>query len=105
MPSTSLLKVMTLLKEKIKMRIFEPSMALYSYQWFIVPKKFGALKFIQDMHLVNKVKIRKKGSGLIVDETIEAFVGRTIYSIRDLYLIYNQFQLAIKSKDLTMMKT
>ena len=53
----------------------------------------------------NKVTIKNKGSGSIVDEVTEVFAGHAIYSIRDLYSGYDQFQLAFESRDLTTMKT
>ena len=87
------------------MGILEPSMAPYSNRWFTVPKKSGALRFIQDMQPANKVTIRNKGFGPIVDEVAEAFAGHAIYSIGDLYSGYDQFQLAFESRDLTTMKT
>jgi hypothetical protein len=90
-PRTLLPKLVELLKEKIRMGILEPSMAPYSNRWFTVPKKSGALRFIQDMQPANKVTIRNKGSGPIVDEVAEAFAGHAIYSIGDLYSGYDQF--------------
>ena len=57
------------------------------------------------MQPANRVNIRNKGSGPIVDKVVKAFVGQTIYSIEDLYSGYDQFQLAMESKDLTTMKT
>lgn len=104
-PRALLPKLIALLKEKIQMGILEPSMAPYSNRWFTVPKKSGALRFIQDMQPANKVTIRNKGSGPIVDEVAEAFAGQAIYSIGDLYSGYDQFQLAKESRDLTTMKT
>lgn len=104
-PRALLPKLVTLLKEKMQMGILEPSMAPYSNRWFTVPKKSGALRFIQDMQPANRVTIRNKGSGPIVDEVAEAFAGQAIYSIGDLYSGYDQFQLAIESRDLTTMKT
>lgn len=79
-----------LLNEKIKMGILEPSYAPYSNRWFTIPKKNGSLHFIQDMQLVNKVTIRNVGTGPIgtgpiVDEFAQAFVGRAIYSMGNLY--------------------
>ena len=88
-PRALLPKLVDLLKEKVRMGILEPSMAPYSNRWFIVPKKSGALQFIQDMQPVNKVTIRNKGSGPIVDEVAEAFAGHAIYSIGDLYSSYD----------------
>ena len=35
----------------------------------------------------------------------EAFAGRSIYSIGDLYSGYDQFQLAVDSRDITTMRT
>lgn len=104
-PRALLPKLIDLLKEKMKMGILEPSMAPYSNRWFTVPKKSGALRFIQDMQPANRVTIRNKGSGPIVDEVAEAFAGHAIYSIGDLYSGYDQFQLANESRDLTTMKT
>ena len=52
----------------------------------MVPKKNGTLRFIQDLQPVNKVIICNVGIGPSVDEFAEAFVGRSIYSIGDLYL-------------------
>lgn len=84
---------MELLKEKIKMVILEPSCTPYSNRWFTMPKKNGALCFIQDMQPMNKVTIKNVRIGPIVDEFAEAFVGKSIYSMGDLYLGYDQFQL------------
>jgi hypothetical protein len=104
-PRALLPKLVNLLKEKMQMGILEPSMAPYSNRWFTITKKSGTLRFIQDMQPANRVTIRNKGSGPIIDEVAEAFAGQAIYSIGDLYSGYDQFQFAIKSRDLTTMKT
>ena len=95
-------KVIDLLKEKVAMGILEPSNTPYSNRWFTVPKKNGSLRFIQDLQPVNKVTIQNSGVGPIVDEFVEAFA---IYSIGDLYSGYDQFQVAVESRDLTTMQT
>jgi len=87
------------------MGILEPSMAPYSNRWFTVPKRSRALRFIQDMQPANKVTIGNKGSRPIIDEVAAVFAGHAIYSIKDLYSGYDQFQLAIESRNLTTMKT
>ncbi|KAL3685545.1 hypothetical protein R1sor_003567 [Riccia sorocarpa] len=104
-PRALLPKLIELLKEKMSMGILEPSMALYSSRWFTVPKKSGALRFIQDLQPANRVTIRNMGAGPIVDEVVDEFAGRSIYSIGDLYSGYDQFQLAMESRDLTTMRT
>jgi hypothetical protein len=96
---------MELLKQKMEMGILEPSSAPYSSWWFTVLKKNRMLCFIEDLQPVNKVTIRNAGIGLTIDEFAEAFAGRSIYSVGDLYSGYDQFQLAVESRDLTMMWT
>ena len=104
-PRAHIPRLLELLKEKIRMGIIEPSNAPYSNRWFTVPKKNGALRFIQDLQPVNKVTIRNVGIGSSVDEFAEAFAGRSIYSIGDLYSGYDQFQLSLDSRDITTMRT
>ena len=96
---------MGLLRQKVDMGILEPSSAPYSNRWFTVPKKNGTLRFIQDLQPVNRVTIRNAGIGPTIDEFAEAFVGRSIYSVGDLYSGYNQFQLDVESRDITTMRT
>ena len=49
--------------------------------------------------------IRNAGIGPTIDEFTEAFAGRSIYSVDDLYSGYDQFQLAVESRDITTMRT
>jgi hypothetical protein len=82
----------------------ESSSALYSNRWFTVPKKNGTLRFIQDLQPANKVTIRNVGIRPTIDEFVEAFAGRSIYSVGDLYSGCDQFQLAVESRDITTMR-
>jgi hypothetical protein len=104
-PRVHLLKLIELLKEKVAVGIHKPSNALYSSRWFTMPKKNGSLRLIQDLQPVNKVRIRNAGIGPSVDVFAEEFVGRSIYSIGDLYSGYDQFQLVVESRDITTMRT
>ena len=87
------------------MGILEPSSAPYSNRWFTVPKKNGTLRFIQDLQPVNRVTIWNAGIGSTIDKFAEAFAGRSIYSVGDLYSGYDQFQLAMESRHITTMRT
>ena len=49
--------------------------------------------------------IRNAGIGPTIDEFAEAFAGRSIYSVGDLYSGYDHFQLAVESRDITTMRT
>ena len=70
-----------------------------------VPKKNGTLRFIQDLQPVNKMTICNTSVGPSIDEFAEAFVGRSIYSVGDLYSGYDLFQLAVERRDITTMRT
>ena len=84
-PRAHITKLMELLKQKVEMGILEPSSAPYSNRWFTVPKKNDTLRFIQDLQPVNKVTIRNAGIGPTIDKFVEAFVGRSISSVSDMY--------------------
>ena len=104
-PRAHIPKLFKLLKEKIEMGILEPLNTPYSNRWFMVPKKNGTLRCIQDLQPVNKVTIRNVGIGRSIDEFAEAFAGRSIYSIGALYSGYDQFQLALDNRDIITMRT
>ena len=98
-------KLMELLKQKVNMGILEPSSAPNLNRWFTVPRNNGTPRFIQDLQAVNKVTIRNARIGRTIDEFAEAFAGRSVYSVGDLYSGYNQFLLAVESGDITTMRT
>jgi hypothetical protein len=54
-----------------------------------VPTKNDTLHFIQDLQPVNKVTIPNVGIGTAIEEFTEAFAGRSIYPVGDLYLRYH----------------
>ena len=94
---------MELFKEKMEMGILEPSSAPYSNWWFTVLKKNDTLCFIQDLQPVKKVMIRNARGGPTINGFAEAFTKRSIYLVYDLYSGSDQFQLAMKSRDITTM--
>ena len=51
------------------------------------------------------MKIRNVGIDPSINDFTEAFAGRSIYSIYDLYSDYDQFQLAIDRRDITTIRT
>jgi hypothetical protein len=99
-----LTKLIDFLKEKVAMRLLEPSNTPYSNRWFIVPKKNSSSRFIQDLQPINKLTIRNVGIGPSVNEFAETFAGRSIYLIGGLYFGYDQCQLAVDSRDITTMR-
>lgn len=81
-PKALLLMLVDLLKEKVKIGIFKPSIVSYSNQWFIMPKKSEVLTFIQDMQSTNKVAIMNIELGPVIDEVPEAFLGLLFTLVR-----------------------
>jgi hypothetical protein len=53
----------------------------------------------------NAITIRNVDTGPAIDEFAEEFASWAIYSIRNLYSGYDQFQLAEGSRDITSMQT
>ena len=63
-------------------------------------RRDGSLCFIQDLYHVNKVTIDNAMVGLRI---AKAFVRRSMYSIGDKCLRYNEFQLVSKNRDIYIM--
>jgi hypothetical protein len=82
------------------MGILEPSIVPYSNRWFTIPKKNGSCDHSR-LATGEYGDHQEHGFSPIVDEFAEAFAGRAIYSMGDLYSGYDQFQLAMESRDLT----
>ncbi|KAL2623218.1 hypothetical protein R1flu_003423 [Riccia fluitans] len=53
----------------------------------------------------NRVTIRNVGTGPVIDEIVDEFAGKAIYSIGDLFSGCDQFQLVVESRDLTTIRT
>lgn len=98
-------KLMDLLRARIKSGILEPSSGPYASRWFTVPKKDGGIRFIQDCQPLNAVTIRNSCVAPMIQDFIDRFAGRSIYSMTDLYSGYDQFPLSESSRDLTALQT
>ena len=85
-PRARLPNLIKLLKEKINIGIREPLNTLFFNRLLIFPENNGSLCFIQDRQPLNHAIIRNTKVGLSIDEFVEAFMGRSVYSIGDLYL-------------------
>ena len=98
-------QLLTLLQDRIRMKVVVPRASPYANRWFTVPKKNNTLRFIQDLQPVNAVTIRSCAIGPPPDTFSEDFAGCSIYSMGDLFSGYDQFQLAQESVDITAMQT
>lgn len=98
-------KVITLLKEKIEAGVYEPSQASYRGRWFCVLKKNGNLRIVHDLQPLNGVTIREAGLPPNLDEFVESFAGRVIFSVLDMYWGFHARMLEPSSRDLTSFMT
>ena len=94
-------KVIALLREKIEAGVYEPSQASYRSKWFCVLKKNGSLRIVHDLQPLNAVSIRDAGIPPILDDFVEPFAGRAIYTVFDLYWGYDARKVDPASRDLT----
>ena len=104
-PPAHFKKLIEFLKEKLATGIMEPSSGSYAAPWFVVAKKDGGIRFIQDLQLLNKVTIRDSGVVPNMADLTERASGFKIYSGVDCHSFYDQFVLDKESRDLTAIRT
>ena len=90
-----------IVKEKLELGILEHSQGPYRSRYFIVQKKNGSWRLINDVQPLNGVTIRESGMPLSTDEFSEDFAGYPITSAVDYYSGYYQIPLHVASRDMT----
>jgi hypothetical protein len=92
-------------KKKLDLGLLEFSQGPYRSRYFVVPKKTGEYRFINDVQPLNNVTIRDSGMPPAVDEFSEDFAGYPITSAIDYYSGYNEIALDKASRDYTAFLT
>jgi len=82
-----------IVKEKLKNGLLEFSQGPYRSRYFLVIKKDGTWRFINDVQALNRITIRDSGMPPSVDEFSEDFAGYPITSAIDYYSGYNEIIL------------
>ncbi|GBG69746.1 hypothetical protein CBR_g4577 [Chara braunii] len=98
-------EVTDLLRAKIDSFVVEPTGSPYANKWFVFRKPNKTLRWIQDLQKLNAVTIRDAGSLPQEDLLVESHVGRSIYSLIDLYSGYDQLPLDARDRAYTAMHT
>jgi len=98
-------EIIRLLKEKLEAGVYEKTQSSYRSCWFCVKKKNGELRIVHDLQKLNGVTIRDTGVPPILDEFVEAYAGRSIYSVLDMYWGFYARILDPTSRDLTAFQT
>ena len=90
-----------IVREKLDYGLLEFSQGPYRGRYFLVGKKDGKWRLINDVQLMNKVTIRDAGMPPGADEFSEDFAEYPITSSIDFYSGYYQILLDRQSRDLT----
>ncbi|KAG5462733.1 MAG: hypothetical protein BJ554DRAFT_3778 [Olpidium bornovanus] len=98
-------KLEEFLKRRMATKVLEPASGPYACRWFMVLKKDGGYWIIQDCRPLNAVTIWNASLGPTIEEAMDGFAGRAIYSFADLFCGYDQFQLEERSRVLAAMRT
>ncbi len=99
-------EVCKVIKRKIDAGVYEPSNSSYRSRWFCVIKKDGkSLRLVHSLEPLNKVTIAHSGLPPASEELAMHFSGRACSGILDLYVGYDERQLAESSRDLTTFQT
>lgn len=98
-------RVIELLRERIRRGILEEAHGSYRNNWFLVQKKDGGLRLINDAQKYNAVTIRDAFIPPGAEEFSEEFGGCLLLSLLDLFSGYDQIELDVMSRDLTTFAT
>ena len=99
-------EVCAIIKEKIDAGVYEPSNSSYRSRWFCVLKKDGkSLRLVHSLEPLNAVTIRHSGVPPVPEHLAEQFAGRACGAALDLYVGYDEREIAESSRDLTTFQT
>ena len=98
-------EIIQLLKEKIKAGVYESAQTPYRSKWFCVKKKDGGLRIVHDLQRLNSVTIRDSAVPPLIEEFVEAYAGRSVYTVLDMYWGFHARMLDVNSRDLTAFQT
>ena len=99
-------KVIQILKEKIRVGVYERSNSSYQSKWFCVLKKDGkSLRLVHDLQPLNAVTIKDSGAPPILEFYADNLGGWGCYTGLDLFVAFDHCALSVQSQDLTTFQT
>ena len=98
-------QIINMLKEKINAGVYEEAQSSYRSRWFCVKKKNGELRIVHDLQKLNSISIRDSGVPPILEEFVEAYAGRSVYTVLDMYWGFHARMLHEDSRDMTAFQT
>ena len=105
-PRGILEEVTRIIKDKWQSGVYEPSSSSYNSRWFCVLKKDKkSLRLVHSLEPLNAVTVKNAAAPPYTDVVAEDFAGRSIYSVLDLYVAFDQRELHEQSRDMTTFTT
>jgi len=98
-------EILRLLGEKVTAGVYEGTQSSYHPRWFCVKKKNGELRIVHDLQKLNGVSIKDAGVPPILDEFVEDYAGRSVYTVLDMYWGFHARMLDADSRDMTAFQT
>ncbi|OBZ72851.1 hypothetical protein A0H81_07004 [Grifola frondosa] len=99
-------EVCRIIRKKIEAGVYEPSNSSYRSRWFCILKKDGkALRLVHSLEPLNAVTIQHSGVPPIPEHIAEKFGNRACGGMLDLYVGYDEREIAESSRDLTSFQT
>ena len=93
------------IKRKIAAGVYESSNSAYRSRWFTVAKKDEKPRIVHSLEPLNAVTIQHSGVPPVPEHLVERFAGRACIGVLDLYVGYDERELAECSRDLTTFQT
>src|SRR5882762_1396258 len=82
--------------------VYESSNSSYCSRWFCILKKDGrSLRIVHSLELLNGITIKDSAIPPMTDAIAESFACSAAFSLFDLYVSFDQRQLALELRDLT----
>src|SRR5882724_627688 len=95
-----------MIKEKIKIGVYERSNSSYQSKWFCVLKKDGkSLQIVHDLQPLNAVTIQDSGTPPILEFYADNLGGQGSYMGLDLFVVFDHQSLSVQSWDLPTFQT
>ena len=98
-------EILRLLQEKVTAGVYEEAQSSYRSRWFCVKKKNGELRIVHDLQKLNGVSIKDAGVPPILEEFVEDYAGRSVYTVLDMYWGFHARMLDANSRDMTAFQT
>ena len=98
-------EIIQLLKDKIRAGVYERANTAYRSRWFWVAKKDGGIRIVHDLQKLNGYTIRDASTPPIIEEFVEAYAGRSVYTVLDMYWGFHARMLDVHSRDKTAFQT